>query len=122
MVKYETMTARFLQPGHAVDPASSAKWQASGQAQTPGADASCRVFVSVAGDGRLQAGFAAFGPPVVIACADWLCEWAEQQTPSTASAVTLKDIEQALALSATQRYAGLLVMDALANALMKLRQ
>lgn len=122
MAKYETMTARFLQPGHAVGPALSSRWQASGQAQTPGADARCRVFVSVTDDGRLQTGFAAFGPPVVVACADWLCEWAEQQTPATAAAVRLADIEQALALTATQRYAGLLVMDALANALTNLRQ
>lgn len=114
--------ARFLHPAHAVDPAAKRAWQASGVADTPGEDARCRIFVDVDGLDRLRAAFAAFGPPVVIACADWVCERVTGQTDEFSFTLTSANVEKALDLTPTQRYAGLLAIDALVNAVVNLRR
>lgn len=113
--------ARFLHPARAVDAVAGQAWQASGAAETPGEDARCRIFVAVDGSNRLQTAFAAFGPPVVIACADWVCEHVAGQPVEYTCTLTLADVEKALALTPSQRYAGLVAIDALANAVVHLR-
>ncbi|KEZ75840.1 iron-sulfur cluster assembly scaffold protein [Salinisphaera hydrothermalis] len=118
----DAIRARFLRPTYAVDADAVDAWPASGAADTPGEDARCRVFLAVGNDGRLKAAFAAFGPPVVIACADWICERVTAQTVEITHTVTLADVEKALALTPTQRYAGLLAIDALSNAVINLGQ
>ncbi|MGB7756674.1 MAG: iron-sulfur cluster assembly scaffold protein [Salinisphaera sp.] len=112
--------ARFLRPGYAVDPAALDAWPASGAAETPGEDARCRVFLALDETGCLRAAFAAFGPPVVVACADWVCERVAGQAVEFTRIITLADVEKALALAPTQRYAGLVAIDALANAVINL--
>lgn len=112
--------ARFLGPACAVDPQAVDAWAASGTAETPGEDARCRVFLALDDAGRLRAAFAAFGPPVVVACADWVCERVAGQTVEFTRILTLADVEEALALTPTQRYAGLVAIDALANAVINL--
>lgn len=114
--------ARFLRPAYSVDADGRGRWAASGAADTPGEDARCRVFLAADDAGRLQAGFAAFGPPAVIAAADWVCEHATGQTVEFLHTPTLADVEKALALTPTQRYAGLVAIDALANAVIHLKQ
>lgn len=118
----EAVRARFLRPRYAVAPGAVDAWPASGFADTPGEDARCRIFLAVAEDGRLRAAFAAFGPPVVIACADWICERVTAETVEIRRTITLADVEKALALTPTQRYAGLLAIDALSNAMINLGQ
>jgi len=112
---------RFLSPRHAVVNYAIMRWQGIGDADTPGADAECRLHIAC--DGLCEqvpiaaAAFAAFGPPVVIACADWACEWLEQRTIGDAHGLSVAHFEQALALAPSERYAALLVLDALAGAL-----
>ena len=118
----DAVQVRFLCPAHAVDPGAIDAWPASGVADTPGEDARCRVFLALDDEGRLQAAFAAFGPPAVIACADWLCERVTGQTVEFMRTLTLADVEKALALTPTQRYAGLVAIDALSNAVINLGQ
>jgi NifU-like protein involved in Fe-S cluster formation len=113
----DPVLARFLRPAFALAADSLADWPASGVAETPGADARCRIVLAEQAGGRLAAAFAAFGPPEVIACADWLCERVAGQTVSAAHAVTVPEVETALALPPVQRYAGAIAVDALHHAL-----
>ncbi|MES1927299.1 FeS cluster assembly scaffold IscU [Salinisphaera sp. T31B1] len=94
------------------------QWQGSGSADTPGADAVCRMLLCLGEDGQRikHAAFEVFGPPVAVACADWACEWLSDRTIAAARSLSVKDFEQALALAPSQRYAALLVADALAEA------
>jgi hypothetical protein len=112
---------RFLHPRHALAEYVNISWQASGAADTPGEDAHCRLCLAVdAGGGAprlIAAGFAAFGPPVVIACADWVCEHIGERTIAAARSLSAREVERALALVPEERYAALLVIDALAGAL-----
>lgn len=108
---------RFLRPQHAAHECAIIEWQCCGEADTPAADARCRLYLAT-GDGAIPAAaFAAFGPPVVIACADWACEWLIGRTIDVARSLTVREFEQALALTPNERYAGLTVLDALADAL-----
>lgn len=113
--------ARFLAPGHAINYCYIEGWYCEGAADTPSADARCRIWLRRLYDtDGLQAMFALFGPPVAVAAADWVCEQICGETIETASGLTPRDVEQALALAPAQRYAGILVIDALANALVNL--
>lgn len=117
----ERWLARFLAPAYAAGYRVSEEWQGEGMADTPGADARCRIWLRREEHTQcLQAVFALFGPPVAVAAADWVCEQVCRETIETASGLTPRDVEQALALPPAQRYAGLLVIDALANALVNL--
>ena len=108
---------RFLRPRHAACECDIIQWKGSGEADTPAADAHCRLFVDAAEGVIASAAFAAFGPPVVIACADWVCEWLSGRTIDAARSLTVREFEQALVLAPHERYAGLLVLDALTGAL-----
>ncbi|MES1934120.1 scaffold protein [Salinisphaera shabanensis T35B1] len=112
---------RFLAPGHALADYAIMQWQVQGGADTPGADARCRLYLAVDGDtheARIdKAAFAMFGPPVAIASADWACEWLQGRTIEAARSLSSRDFEQALCLAPAERYAALLVLDALADAL-----
>jgi len=108
---------RFLAPAHVADDYVIDQWQYVGVADTPGEDARCRLWLQLEQGLRVQARFALFGPPVAVAAADWLCEQINDQTFNDARGITSRDVETALALSPTERYAALLVTDALINAL-----
>ncbi|WP_423823664.1 iron-sulfur cluster assembly scaffold protein [Salinisphaera sp. SPP-AMP-43] len=114
----DEVTTRFLQPAYAVGNVDD--WPASGFGETPGADARCRIFLAIADDERLRAAFGAFGPPPVIAAADWTCQRVTGETIENARSLSVRELERALALSPTQRYAGALAIDALANAMINL--
>ncbi len=88
-------------------------------ANTPAADAQCRMLLALAEhETRIaQAAFEMFGPPVAIACADWACEWLADRTIAAARSLNIRDFEQALALAPEHRYGALLVIDALVDAL-----
>lgn len=113
--------ARFLAPRHALSECAIIQWQGVGDADTPGEDAQCRIHLACEQEDNerriVAAAFAAFGPPVVVACADWLCEQLRDRTINDARSLKLRDIEQALALAPGERYAALLAIDALASAL-----
>ncbi|MAS09012.1 MAG: hypothetical protein CMN26_02925 [Salinisphaera sp.] len=113
--------SRFLAPRHAIAECAIIQWHGLGEADTPGEDAHCRIQLACehgGDDGRIvAAAFAAFGPPVVVACSDWVCEQVEDRTIKDARSLNLRAIEQALVLAAGERYAALLVMDALDMAL-----
>jgi NifU-like protein involved in Fe-S cluster formation len=113
---------RFLHPRHALAEYVNMTWQTTGAADTPGADARCQIYLTAGGtDPRLTAaGFAAFGPPVVVACADWVCEHIGGRTIARARSLSAREVERALALVPAERYAALLVIDALAGALANL--
>lgn len=112
---------RFLRPRFALAELGPMVWQGVGEADTPAADARCRLYLGTDGNGGdisiASAGFAAFGPPVVVACADWACERLANRTIGQARSLSVRDFEQALALAPQERYAALLVIDALASAL-----
>ncbi|MDA3920701.1 MAG: iron-sulfur cluster assembly scaffold protein [Salinisphaera sp.] len=113
--------ARFLRPQFAVCDAPELDWQGLGAADTPGEDARCRIWLHLDEPTQyLIARFAAFGPPVVIAAADWVCETIDHTTVGQARQLAALQVERALALLPTQRYAALLATDALANALANL--
>lgn len=117
----EKWMRRFLSPSHAFDDCVIDKWHSEGAADTPGEDARCRIWLRRDDTTQdLQAVFALFGPPIAVAAADWLCEQVCGETIETARGLTPRDVEQALALAPAQRYAGLLVIDALASALANL--
>ena len=109
--------AHFLDPGHALGAACESEWDASAVVETPGEDARCRIVLRRDGDRGLRAAFAAFGPPEVIACADWLCERVDGKRVGTVKHLVVKDLEQALSLGPTQRYAGAMVVDAFNQAI-----
>ena len=113
---------RFLAPAYSAAGAEAIEWQARGYADTPAADAQCRILLSLngaAGRGGLiaRAGFEVLGPAIVVGCADWVCEWLSQTTIEQARALSVSDVEQALDVAPSQRYAALLVTDALTQAL-----
>ena len=113
--------ARFLRPQHALADCVIMQWQGSGHADTPAADAHCQLCLAAQGEAGseyiAQAAFAVFGPPVAIACADWACEWLQGRTIETARSLNSKDFDKALCLAPAERYAALLVLDALNAAL-----
>ena len=106
---------RFLHPGHAV--IEQQPGQLVGRAGTPAADAVCEIHLSLE-DGRIMdAGFAVYGPPVAIACADWLCEQLPGRTIAAARGRSTQDMQAALALAPQERYGAMLAVDALNTAL-----
>ena len=113
--------ARFLAPRHALADCVIMQWQGVGRADTPGADARCAIYLAVDGQAAAAriatAAFAVFGPPVAIASADWVCEQLTGCTIAQARCLGGRDLEQALGLAPAERYAALLVLDALADAL-----
>ena len=113
---------RFLAPRYALN-RGKVDWQAVGEADTPGEDARCRI--GLVSDTRTShitdIGFRVFGPSVTIACADWLCERLMKRTLTEARKITINDFQEPLALMPSERYAAILVLDALANALCNLR-
>ena len=122
MSAYEPMPAhnlqRFLAPAHAVT--GRRDWQAMGAAGTPAADASCEIYLALDQQRIVEAAFALYGPPVAIVCADWLCEQLAGRTIAAARGLSSKDVYAALALAPAERYAAVLVIDALAKALVNL--
>lgn len=114
---------RFLAPAHAVGDRRG--WQAIGAADTPAADALCEIYLTIDGAVEqgciLDAAFAVYGPPVVVACADWLCERLAGRTIGSASGLSMQAMQTALALSAQQRYGAILVIDACKDALAQLK-
>lgn len=104
---------RFLAPAHAALDIDISGWHGEHVQSTPGADAWCRMLVQRDDAHSYTARFLAFGPPGVIAAADWLCEQVEQHGLETTLALTAADVERALGLAADERYIGLLVIDAL---------
>lgn len=113
--------SRFLAPERAIEYCASEQWHSEGVADTPGADARCHIWLRRDEQTQtLQAVFALFGPPVAVAAADWVCEQVCGETIEAARGLTPRHVEQALALTPPQRYAGVLVIDALANALVNL--
>lgn len=93
----------------------------TGRADTPATDAVCEIYLTVDATRIVVMRFAVYGPPVVVACADWLCEAASGRTIAAARGLSPQDLQQALALSAQQRYGALLALDALDNALSQLQ-
>jgi len=111
----EGWLARFLQPRFAQ--LGSKPATIVGRADTPAADAVCDMHLTLDGQRIVAIRFAVYGPPVAVACADWLCETATGRTIDAARGLSIQDMEQALALTPEQRYGALLALDALANAL-----
>ncbi len=89
-------------------------------ADTPAADAACEVYLAVDATGIVDAAFTLFGPPIAVSCADWLCESLIGRTIAQARGLSGQDVECALALAPDERYAGMLVVDAVANAAVNL--
>lgn len=113
----EARLQRFLRPRHAAQECAIIQWHGKGEADTPAEDAVCRLYLACE-DGKIAtAAFAVFGPPVVVACADWACEWLTQRTIDAARGLTVQEFERALVLAPSERYAALLALDALASAL-----
>lgn len=110
---------RFLQPGHAV--AGHRAGQVVGRADTPAADAVCEIHLAVEAGRIDDARFALYGPPVAIACADWLCERISGRTIEAARGLSTQDMETALALAPEARYGAVLALDALNDAMTHLK-
>jgi|AntDeeMetagen681_2_1112603.scaffolds.fasta_scaffold02260_3 NifU-like protein involved in Fe-S cluster formation len=112
---------RFLAPRHALCDHAISQWHGVGEADTPGEDARCGMYLALAqndGEKRIvAAAFTAFGPPVVVACADWFCQRLNECTIEDARSLDLRAAEHDLALAPEQRYAALLISDALSAAL-----
>lgn len=110
---------RFLAPAHALTAAG--EWQAVGRADTPAADAVCELYLAVE-QGRIRtAAFACYGPPVAIACADWVCEQLQGRTIAAVRGLCAEDVETALVLAPQARYGAMLALDALNNAIAELK-
>ncbi len=107
---------RFLAPAHALPAADDRCWQARGAADTPAADAACELYLAIEAGQVADAAFTLFGPPIAVCCADWLCEVLIGRTMNHIRGLSVQDMERALALAPDERYAALLVIDALANA------
>lgn len=109
---------RFLHPQHALLDGLSGF--VCGHAGTPAADAVCEMYLLV-DEGRIvDMRFALYGPPVAIACADWLCEYLIDRTIMFARGLSMQEIQAALSLASQERYAAILVLDALADAVEQL--
>lgn len=111
---------RFLAPRHVATDIDIEQCQADAEQDTPGTQATCRLFVRRQADGGLHVRFRVFGPPTVIAAADWLCEQVEHAAPADTQAITSSDVATALALAPAERHVGVLVVDVLASALSNL--
>lgn len=118
---------RFLAPAHAVG--DRQPWHATGCADTPAADALCEIYLSVddSSDGAVDGwrivdtGFALYGPPVAVACADWLCEQLVGRTIADVRGLPSERMQTALALAPAERYGAMLAFDALNNAMANLK-
>lgn len=106
---------RFLAPQHAF--AAGTKWQVVGRADTPAADAVCELYLAVEQGRITAAAFTCYGPPVAIACADWVCEQLRGRTIAAACGLCAEDVETALVLAPQARYGAMLALDALNNAI-----
>ena len=107
---------RFLTPAHAAADSDIEQWQTEGVQQTPGADAWCRLLVPRVCAHSYRIRFLAYGPPAVIAAADWLCEQVERDGIDVMARIKPDDVAAALDLAASERHIGILVIDALATA------
>lgn len=111
--------ARFLCPQFALGGAVAGALV--GRADTPAADAVCELQLGLDEAGIVDMRFAVYGPPIAVACADWLCETATGRTIGAVRGLSIQDVVQALALAPEQRYGALLALDALADALSQLQ-
>ena len=107
---------RFLTPAHAAANIDIDQWHDESVQQTPGADAWCRLLVQPVCAHSYRARFLAYGPPAVIAAADWLCEQVERDGIDVTARIKPGDVAAALDLAASERHIGILVIDALATA------
>lgn len=112
--------ARFLAPSHALPASADRSRFLVGRAATPGADARVALFLAsntAGGESGSNAYFAVYGPPVLIACADWICENLGDVGINTTRCPSIRVIESALSLAAEDRFAAVAVQEALADAL-----
>lgn len=110
---------RFLQPGYAAPQAITDA--IVGHADTPAADAICELYIKVDERRIVDMCFALYGPPVAVACADWLCEYATGRTIESLRGLSAQDIQAALVLAPEERFGAMLVLDALNNAVAQMQ-
>lgn len=106
---------RFLRPRHVLQ--GEAPGAIVGRADTPAADAVCEIHLGIDAGRIVEARFAAYGAPLTVACADWLCEYISGRTIAATRGLSTQDMQAALALAAEERFAAMLALDALHNAL-----
>lgn len=106
---------RFLRPRHVLQAVSPGAMV--GRADTPAADAVCEIHLAIDAGRIVEARFAVYGAPLTVACADWLCEYISGRTIVAARGLSTQDMQTALALAAEERFAAMLALDALHNAL-----
>lgn len=115
-VEHRFRDPRWSAPA-AVAPQSVNGRLATGRARTPASAAVLELTLVVDGGIIRRAMFRAHGCPSCIAAADWACEWMSGRATAEARELTAAQIEAALALAAAKRHCGLLVVDALQDAL-----
>lgn len=124
-----TWQARFLAPRHALAADADCTGWLVGRATTPAVDARLAIYLAPSANSRAPrvARFGAYGPPVLVACADWVCEYLEGLQEPLANVALGADgvdaplwppidwFERALALAATDRFAVIAVQDAMTD-------
>ena len=107
---------RFLTPAHAAADSDIDQWHIEAGQYTSGNGVWCWLLVQPVYAHSYRARFLAYGPPAVIAAADWLCEQVERDGIDVTARIKPGDVAAALDLAASERHIGILVIDALATA------
>ncbi|NNC25769.1 hypothetical protein HKX42_02620 [Salinisphaera sp. USBA-960] len=122
---------RFLTPRYALASEANEAGFTVGRASTPAGDTRVALFVAASSDAPTgwSARFAVFGPPVLIACADWVCEYLSGSANArcsmafgsgggdAAACPSIMVFERELNLAAADRFAAIMVQDAVVNAM-----
>ncbi len=130
-----TWQARFLAPRHALAADADCTGWLVGRATSPVDDARLAIYLAPAAHHRVPriARFGAYGPPILIACADWICEYLEGLREPLANVALgasgvdtplwppIDWFERALAIAATDRFAVIAVQDAMTDILFQCR-
>src|SRR5699024_11171833 len=111
----KTWIGRFLAPRFVAKKTTGWPWQ--GHATAAGSDAVCSIYIKPSQDRIEAVGFRVYGPPVCVAAADYLCELVSKTTQQQLADMNIRQIEQALTLTTTERYSAMLALDALDKAL-----
>lgn len=112
----DAVRKRFLAPAHAGELPRGERVLEGRAAAAGGSELALYLAMDADGETIENAVFRAHGCPSCIAAADWACEWLRGRTLRQARGLTAVTIEEGAGLVPEKRNCGLLIEDALEEA------
>lgn len=113
----ESVLRRFLAPANAGSLPDGGRILEGRAAAADGAELSLYLVMDNSGETIEKAVFRARGCPSCVAAADWTCEWLRGRTRAEARGLSAERIEHGAGLAPEKRDRGLLIEDAIKEAL-----